>query len=74
MVEGLSYASEIPEIERKNDRQNQVLNYLAVEAEISPVEKFALVARLHHRSGVRGLYNGAKGGSNAYLFGLRFKF
>ena len=73
VIEGISYASAIPEIENKNSLPAQLLNYLAFETEIFPTKKLALVFRLHHRSGVNGLYGGADGGSNAYLLGMRFK-
>ena len=78
--EGLSYASAVPPIEPRGDRDGgesaRLLNYLLVELELglphSP--QWGLVARLHHRSGVFGLYNGVNGGSNYIGGGLRYRF
>ncbi|MEO0868932.1 MAG: hypothetical protein AAFY17_10885 [Cyanobacteria bacterium J06642_11] len=71
-LDGLSLATDTPELEEERaDKANPLLNYFALEVEVDIAEDWALAARLHHRSGVFGLFNGVKRGSNAYLFGLR---
>ncbi|MEO1093541.1 MAG: hypothetical protein AAFX01_01410 [Cyanobacteria bacterium J06638_28] len=75
VIEGISYATAIPEIEAENnDRAAQLLNYLAFEAEYAYTPQWAIATRLHHRSGVGGLFSDVKGGSNAYLVGIRRRF
>lgn len=75
VIEGVSYATAIPEIEAENnDRAAQLLNYLAFEAEYAYAPQWAIATRLHHRSGVGGLFSDVKGGSNAYLMGIRRRF
>lgn len=75
VIEGVSYATSLPTIEvDKNDRQAHLLNYLSFEAEYIPAANWAIVGRIHHRSGVKGLFSGVKQGSNAYLFGVRYQF
>jgi hypothetical protein len=75
--EGLSYATEIPNVEkRKNRNESKLLNYIFIELTFAlPSEPdVALVARLHHRSGVFGLFNGVRDGSNFLGAGLRWRF
>ncbi|MCD6073710.1 MAG: hypothetical protein K0Q70_593 [Rhodospirillales bacterium] len=76
--EGLSYASSIPEIERERSPGNnsRLLNYLMIEAELAPPdeEQWSFVARIHHRSGVFGLYDGVSKGSNLVTAGIRYRF
>jgi len=36
--------------------------------------RWNLIARLHHRSGVGGIFNGVNGGSNALGLGIKYKF
>ena len=75
VIEGVSYATALPEIEgENNDQVSQFLNYLAFEVEYTYRPGWALAGRLHHRSGAGGLYGNADGGSNAYLMGLRYRF
>lgn len=75
IIEGVSYATALPEIEAENNRrESQFLNYLAFEVEYTYQPGWALAGRLHHRSGAGGLYGNAFGGSNAYLFGIRHRF
>jgi hypothetical protein len=71
--EGVSLASRKPALE--GDDTRQFLNHLLTELEFarpdgSPV---SVVLRVHHRSGVWGLY-GAKTGSNHMTVGLRYRF
>jgi hypothetical protein len=75
LVQGMSYATALPEIEDENNTdESQFLHYMAFEAEYSFTPKWALAARLHHRSGAGGIYGNAIGGSNAYLMGIRYRF
>lgn len=76
--EGISYASEIPEIEQERSpgETSHLLNYLMIELEAAPPdeERWSAFARIHHRSGVFGLYNGVSKGSNFVTAGVRFRF
>jgi hypothetical protein len=75
IIEGVSYATALPEIEgEKNSQVSQFLNYLAFEVEYTYRPGWALAGRLHHRSGANGLYGNVDGGSNAYLMGIRYRF
>jgi len=75
--EGLSYASERPYTEGvfRNRTGRHYLNYLFVELDFSlpNVPAWSLVSRVHHRSGVFGVY-GTREGSNFVGFGLRRRF
>jgi hypothetical protein len=77
--EGLSYASDIPELEERTHPERgtaRLLNYLAFELEVSPpaAPRWGFVARLHHRSGVFGLFDGVRGASDFFGIGLRRRF
>lgn len=76
--EGVSYATTIPEIEseRSPGKTSRLLNYLMFELELAPPqqENWSVVARLHHRSGVYGLYNGVSKGSNILAAGVKYRF
>jgi hypothetical protein len=76
--EGVSYASSVPEIsrERSPDKTSKWLNYMMYELELAPPQQkhWSFVARIHHRSGVRGLYNGVKRGSNIIGAGVKYRF
>lgn len=72
--DGISVATVTPRFESDRpdrDRGNAALNYFALEAEWDLTEQLAVAVRLHHRSGIFGLYNGVRGGSNAYILGIR---
>lgn len=76
---GLSYATETPKIEdrsRTNINASKLLNYLLLEVAINApfVERWELVGRIHHRSGIFGLFNNVRGGSNVMAAGLRYYF
>ena len=74
-MEGISYNSELSLYEKTyREKYSQVLNYLGVEVEAAVSPDVSVVGRIHHRSGVYGLYNGVTEGSNAYLFGLRYRW
>ncbi len=74
---GLSYATDEPEIEiEKNDRTKRLLGYLMFELGVVVPQqpKWTLFARVHHRSGAFGLFDGVSGGSNVVGAGLRYSF
>lgn len=75
---GLNYASRISPIERdKNDGDgSKLLHFFAPEVTFArPEDKNTeLVFRLHHRSGVFGLFNGVSSGTNIPTIGLRKRF
>jgi len=77
--EGLSWASEIPPLELEshtNEGATQLLNYLLLEWAFGLPREPAwdLVFRIHHRSGVFGLFDGVDGGSNVLAIGLKYVF
>ena len=76
--EGLSYTSETPirESQRNDNDSQHLLNYLGIEIALTlpKYPDFGLVYRIHHRSGVFGLFGGVKGASDFYMLGLRYKF
>lgn len=77
--EGLSFATQVPEIEPRADREaesTRLLNYLMIEVELapSPTSRWCVVGRIHHRSGVFGLFDGIHGGSNFIVAGVRHRF
>lgn len=74
---GLSYATDEPEIEiEKNDRTARLLGYLMFELGVVVPQQpqWTLLARVHHRSGAFGLFDGVSGGSNVVGVGLRYSF
>lgn len=74
---GLSYATDEPEIEvEKNDRTSRLLGYLMFELAVAVPQQpqWTLFARVHHRSGAYGLFDGVRGGSNVVGVGLRYAF
>lgn len=76
--EGISYASSVPQIERERspNKTSRLLNYLMIELEVAPPdeEHWSFVTRIHHRSGVFGLYDGVSRGSNLLGAGLKYRF
>ena len=76
---GLSFATETPKVEedRRGDGQTQeVLTYLMLELELAlpDSQHWSCVTRIHHRSGAFGLFNGVTGASNAWGFGIKYRF
>jgi hypothetical protein len=74
---GLSYATDIPEIELEDDEEAQrLLNYLLFEFTFGAPQlpRWDLVVRVHHRSGVFGLFGGVHGGANFVCGGIKYKF
>jgi hypothetical protein len=74
---GISYATEDPEIEaHAHDNVSKILHYLMLELSflVPNQAHWNVFVRLHHRSGVFGLYNGVSGASNALGAGVRYTF
>ena len=76
--EGLSYATRIPSIEEEQyeEKTSKWLNYLSFDLEFtsprpSPWSGFF---RIHHRSGVDGLFGDVRGASNALAVGVKYTF
>ncbi|MCB4429005.1 DUF3769 domain-containing protein [Synechococcus sp. MU1643] len=75
VIEGVSYNTDVSLYEKTfRENNSQLLNYLGFEVEAALSPDLSLVGRIHHRSGVFGLYNGVSGGSNGYLLGLRYRW
>ncbi|MBW2355547.1 MAG: hypothetical protein JRF23_02040 [Deltaproteobacteria bacterium] len=71
--EGVSYATTDPSLENKGQ---QWLNYILLELAFAAPSRpqWEAVIRVHHRSGVFGLYNGVRDASNALGVGIRYRF
>lgn len=78
--DGLSYAFEKPALEEElhahEGGTNELLNYLLLELTFAAPSwrHWSVVGRVHHRSGVFGLFDGVDGGSNILTLGLRYDF
>ena len=74
--EGLSWATQIPALEKAdptNSDNAQLLNYILIEVTFAiPESPWSLVTRIHHRSGVWGLFGHS--GSNILEAGIRYRF
>jgi hypothetical protein len=72
---GLSYATEVPEVEVEIEGESQqLLIYWVAELTAGPVlAPWAISLRLHHRSVAWGLM-GDEGGMNAVGLGIRYSF
>lgn len=76
---GLSYATKVPPVEASshtNTGSTNLLYYILLELTfgLPSVPEVDLVFRVHHRSGVFGLFDGVDGGSNVICVGLKFGF
>lgn len=77
--EGLSYATETPPLEPRKDpdeeESTRLLNLLIVEIELAPPgdSPWSTFGRIHHRSGVGGLFGDVRGGSNFLGIGVRYR-
>lgn len=76
---GLSYVTDIPQIEAARPRnfvKSNILNYILIEATFAlpRTPDWSLVLRLNHRSGAFGFFNGARDGSNNFALGIRHSF
>ena len=76
--EGISYASKVPYRETRNSSQGtkKLMNYLSFELTlgIPKYPHWQIIWRIHHRSGVYGLYDAGNSGSTAVGLGLRYMF
>ncbi len=75
--EGISYDTSIPSLERKSSADTKrLLNYLMLEATFALPDhpRLQLVLRLHHRSGMFGVYHAGNTGSNDIGLGIRYMF
>lgn len=79
--EGISYATNIPTVERRVINKNwgepkNLVNFLALEITFSlpKYKQWELVGRIHHRSAAWGLYNAGNASSNALALGVRYHF
>lgn len=73
--DGFSYAFEKPQIELDKQKTSKILNYLMAEVTFSDpcYPNLELFTRIHHRSGMYGLINNVKGGSNFVAVGFRYR-
>jgi hypothetical protein len=75
---GLSVLSEKSQFEKERDghKTEELLHYLGPEITVADpdMRDLELVFRLHHRSGVYGLFNGVDSGSTFLTGGLRVHF
>jgi hypothetical protein len=71
--EGISYATEVPELEQEAGA-SQWLNYLLFEVTFAlpKYPEWAIVGRIHHRSGFFGAL--APNGSNVVAAGIKYRF
>jgi hypothetical protein len=75
--EGVSYASSVPSVEKRNNNNTKrLLNYLRLEATFALPQypQVQLITLIHHRSGAFGLYHAGNSGSNVFCVGLRYIF
>lgn len=77
--DGLSYATVTPPLELEsptNEGASRFLNYLLLEISVSPPSagRWSLVGRIHHRSGVYGLFGDVDGGSNIVSLGVKYRY
>ncbi len=77
--DGLSYATEVPPLElssQTNSGATKLLNYFLLEMSLSPPanKNWAFIARIHHRSGVYGIFDNVSGGSNVISAGMKYLY
>ncbi len=75
---GPNYSTEISDHEqrRNSGKKTHWMNMFSPEVTFAPPDQkdLELVLRLHHRSGVFGLYNGTDSGSTFWTAGMRYHF
>jgi hypothetical protein len=74
---GLSFASEKPYYEERNKGETeQLLAFLLFEITVGvpKLPRWDLAARINHRSGAFGLFNGMHGAMNSVALGLKYRF
>lgn len=75
--EGLSYATRTSRVEAEDhENTSHLLNYLLFELTLGlpRYSHWHLSGRIHHRSGVFGLFNDVHGGSNFMGLGVTYRF
>lgn len=77
--DGLSWATRVPPLEEASDTNvgaTRLLNYILIEFTFAPPQavNWSLAVRVHHRSGVYGLFDGVEGGSNVIAAGIKWHF
>ena len=75
--QGISWATSVPVLEdRRWPIARQLMSYNSYELTLASPGRpgTMLVFRLHHRSGMFGVFGGAREGSNVALMGLRYRF
>jgi hypothetical protein len=77
---GLSYALEKPYLEPRREPEREdstrLLHYLLVELEVTlpGAQRWSAFGRIHHRSGVFGIFDNVRGGSNFIGVGVRYQW
>lgn len=77
--DGLSYATTVPRLELEspsNEGAARLLNYVVLELGLAPPEaqRWSIIGRIHHRSGVYGLFADVDGGSNVMSLGMKYRY
>lgn len=74
--EGLSLATRKPKLEQENrSKSSALLNYLMFDLTLAPpASRWYWSLRIHHRSGIFGLFDGVGGASNFIGSGIGFRF
>lgn len=69
-------ASELPTVDEPDRPTSKLLHYFAPEIAFALPEhrEHEVFARIHHRSGVWGLFDGVHGASDALVVGYRYRF
>ena len=73
--DGISHYTEVSKVEKADDGDSQrTINYLLFELALGLPQhpRWDVVLRIHHRSGIFGVYEG--GGSNYVTSGVKFSF
>lgn len=76
---GLSYAVDLPYLEPRTTlgrgESARLLHFMVVEKEfvLPNHPQWSAFARIHHRSGMFGLFSGVRGGSNFVGLGVRYR-
>ena len=73
--DGISHYTEVSKVEKADDEDSQrTINYLLFELALGLPQhpRWDVVLRIHHRSGIFGVYEG--GGSNYVTGGFKFSF
>jgi hypothetical protein len=76
---GLSYATEVPRSEARANSETgstRLLHYVLAEVAVAMTAEspWSVFARVHHRSGIWGLFDGVGRASNSLALGVRYRF